>query len=148
MLDTLIISGEIALGKFTQLDLNFDLQERNWIRWAGGKSYLNHLYWNGCMTGRLQQSSIEASESASDTSDQVSKLDAYEFNRLVMWLPIMYRDVYLAYAFNKVALGGRLNTTRAGDVSHQCSLLGISKYRYQQALDRSVNMIKREGGLA
>ena len=136
------------MGKFTQLDLNFDLQERNWIRWAGGKSYLNHLYWNGCMTGRLQQSSIEASECASETSDQVSKLDAYEFNKLVMWLPIMYRNVYLAYVFNKTVLGGKVKTTRAGDVDHQCSLLGITKYRYDDLLDRAVKMIKREGGLA
>ncbi len=136
------------LSNFTQLDLNFDLQERNWIRWAGGKSYLNHLYWNGCMTGRLQQSSIESSESASETSDQVSKLDAYEFNKLVMWLPIMYRKVYLAYAFNKAVLGGNVKTTKAGDIRHQCSILSITPYRYEQLLDRAIVMIKREGGLA
>lgn len=135
------------MSKFTQLDLEFDLQERNWIRWAGGKSYLNHLFWNGCMTGRLQQSSIEASESASDASDQVSKLDAFEFNKLVMWLPVMYRNVYLAYAFNKVSKGGSVKHTKGGDMVHQCSLLGITKYRYEQLLDRAVGMIKREGGL-
>ena len=135
------------MGKFTQLDLNFDLQERNWIRWAGGKSYLNHLYWNGCMTGRLQQSNITQSECASETSDQVSKLDAYEFNKLVMWLPIMYRNVYLAYAFNKAVIAGRVKTTKAGDIRHQCSILSITPYRYEQLLDRAIVMIKREGGL-
>lgn len=137
----------MALSKFTQLDEDFNLQERNWIRWAGGKSYLNHLYWNGCMTGRLQQSSIEASESASDTSDEIAKLDAYVFNQIVQWLPDMYRKVYLAYVFNKAILDGKVKVTRAGDVSHQCSLLGISKYRHEQLLDRAIKMIKREGGL-
>lgn len=137
----------MALSKFTQLDEDFNLQERNWIKWAGGKSYLNHLYWNGCMTGRLQQSSIEASESASDTSDEIAKLDAYVFNQIVQWLPDMYRKVYLAYVFNKAILDGKVKVTRAGDVSHQCSLLGISKYRHEQLLDRAIKMIKREGGL-
>ena len=135
------------MSKFTQLDEDFNLQERNWIKWAGGKSYLNHLYWNGCMTGRLQQSSIEASESASDTSDEIAKLDAYVFNQIVQWLPDMYRKVYLAYVFNKAILDGKVKVTRAGDVSHQCSLLGISKYRHEQLLDRAIKMIKREGGL-
>lgn len=99
------------------------------------------------MTGRLQQSSIEASESASDTSDEIAKLDAYVFNQIVQWLPDMYRKVYLAYVFNKAILDGKVKVTRAGDVSHQCSLLGISKYRHEQLLDRAIKMIKREGGL-
>lgn len=135
------------MGKFTQLNLEFDLQERNWIRWAGGKSYLNHLYWNGCMTGRLQESAIQLSESTSDTSDSIAKLDAYVFNQIVQWMPDMYRKVYLAYVFNKAVLGGSVKTTRAGDIKHQCSLLGMTKYRYEQLLDRAVGMIKREGGL-
>ncbi len=135
------------MGNFTQLNLEFDLQERNWIRWAGGKSYLNHLYWNGCMTGRLQESAIQLSESASDTSDSIAKLDAYVFNQIVQWMPDMYRKVYLAYVFNKAVLGGSVKTTRAGDIKHQCSLLGMTKYRYEQLLDRAVGMIKREGGL-
>jgi len=133
--------------KFTQLDLNFDIQERNWRRWAGGKSYLNHLYWNGCMTGRLQDSAIQLSESASDTSDEIAKLDAYVFNQVVMWLPEMHRKVYLAYVFNKAVLGGKVKATRAGDISHQCALLGLTKYRYEQLLDLAVKMIKRESGL-
>lgn len=135
------------MSKFTQLNLEFDLQERNWMRWAGGKSYLNHLFWNGCMTGRIQESAIQLSESTSDTSDSIAKLDAYEFNKIVQWLPDMYRKVYLAYVFNKAVLGGSVKTTKAGDVSHQCSLLGMTKYRYEQVLDRAVGMIKREGGL-
>lgn len=143
-----IINWEIGLGKFTQLNAEFDLQENNWRRWAGGKSYLNHLYWNGCMTGRLQDSAIQQSESASDTSDGVSKLDAYEFNKLVMWLPEQHKKVYLAYVFNKAVLGGKVKTTRVGDVNHQCSLLGLTKYRYEQLLDRAIVMIKREGVLA
>lgn len=136
------------MPKFTQLDLTFDVQERNWRRWAGGKSYLNHLYWNGCMTGKLQERAIQLSESASDSTDEIAKLDAYVFNQIVQWLPEMYRKVYLAYVFNKAVLGGKVKATRAGDINHQCSLLGISKYRYEQTLDRAVNMIKREGGLA
>lgn len=136
------------MSKFTQLDAEFDLQERNWMKWAGGKSYLNHLYWNGCMTGRLQERAIELSESASDTSDAVSKLDAYVYDQIVRWLPSTYRSVYLAHVFNKAVLGGKIKTTRAGDVHHQCSLLGISKYRYSELLDRAIKMIKREGGLA
>jgi fructose-1,6-bisphosphatase/sedoheptulose 1,7-bisphosphatase-like protein len=136
------------LSKFTQLDAKFDIQENNWRRWAGGKAYLNHLYWNGCMTGRLQESAIQLSESASDSLDEIAKLDAYEFNKIVQWLPDMYRKVYLAYVFNKAVLGGKVRTTRAGDVNHQCSLLGLTKYRYDQLLDRAIGMIKREGGLA
>ena len=136
------------MSKFTQLNAEFDLQENNWRRWAGGKSYLNHLYWNGCMTGKLQERAIQLSESASDTSDQIAKLDAYAFNQIVQWLPQMYQNVYLAYVFNKAVLGGKVKTTRAGDVNHQCSLLGLTKYRYEDLLGRAIGMIKREGGLA
>ena len=135
-----------GLGKFTQLALDFDMQERNWIRWAGGKSYLNHLYWNGCMTGRLQESTIQISESASDTSDQVAVLDAYQFNVVVMWLPEMYRKVYLAYIFNKAVIAGKVKTTKVGDIRHQSQLLGITKYRYDQILHLAIKMIKRRGG--
>ena len=137
-----------GLGKFTQLALDFDLQERNWIRWAGGKSYLNHLYWNGCMTGRLQDRSIQLSESATDSFEEIAKLDAYVFNQFVQWLPELHKKVYLAYVFNKTVLAGSVKTTRAGDIGHQCSLLAITKYRYEQLLDLAVKMIKRESGLA
>ncbi len=133
------------MSNFIQLSLNFDIQERNWIRWAGGKSYLNHLYWNGCMTGRLQESTIQLSESASDTSDEIAKLDAHEFNVVVMWLPDLYRRVYLAHVFNKVVIAGRVKMTKVGDVRHQCQLLGITKYRYEQVLGLAIEMIKRRG---
>lgn len=99
------------------------------------------------MTGKLQERAIQLSESASDTSDEIAKLDAYVFNQIVQWLPEMYRKVYLAYVFNKAVLGGKVKTTKAGDVNHQCALLGISKYKYEQLLDRAIWMIKREGGL-
>ena len=143
------------MSNFIQLSLNFDIQERNWIRWAGGKAYLNHLYWNGCMTGRLQESTIQLSESASDTSDEVAVLDAYEFNILVgggdklrphLGLPKQYRDVYLAHVFNKVVSRGSVENTKAGDIHHQCALLKISKYRYEKFLDLAIKMIKRQGG--
>ena len=100
------------------------------------------------MTGKLQERAIQLSESASDTSDQIAKLDAYAFNQIVQWLPQMYQNVYLAYVFNKAVLGGKVKTTRAGDVNHQCSLLGLTKYRYEDLLGRAIGMIKREGGLA
>lgn len=135
------------VGKFTQLNLEFDVQERNWIRWAGGKSYLAPLWWNGCMTGKLQERAIQLSESASDSQDDIAKLDAHEFNKIVMWLPISYRNVYLAHIFNKVVRGGSIKYTKAGDVSHHCSLLGITRYRYEQLLDLTIKMIKREGCL-
>jgi hypothetical protein len=134
------------LSNFIQLSLNFDIQEKNWIRWAGGKNYLNHLYWNGCMTGRLQESTIELSESASDTSDEIAILDAWQFNVVVMWLPELYRKVYLAHIFNKVVIAGRIKTTKVGEVRHQCQLLGISKYRYDQVLTMTIKMIKCKGG--
>lgn len=134
------------LSNFIQLSLNFDIQEKNWIRWAGGKNYLNHLYWNGCMTGRLQESTIELSESASDTSDEIAILDAWQFNVVVMWLPELYRKVYLAHVFNKAVISGRIKMTKVGDIRHQCQLLGITKYRYDQVLGMTIKMIKRKGG--
>ena len=100
------------------------------------------------MTGRLQESAIQLSESASDSSDVVAKLDAYAFNQIVMWLPASYRNIYLANMFNKSVLGGKVKHTRAGDINHQCLLLGITRYRYEQLLDLAVKMIKRKGGLA
>lgn len=144
----IIYSGENVLGNFTQLDKDFDVQERNWIRWAGGKSYLNHLYWNGCMTGRLEQSCIESSESATESRDQIAKLDAYQFDKLVTWLPKQFKSVYVAHVFNKAVLSGKVKTTRAGDRAHQCDLLGITKYRYDQLLESAIKMIMREGKLA
>ena len=100
------------------------------------------------MTGRLQESATQSNESASDTFDEIASLDAYEFNGLVMWLPKEYRNVYLAYVFNKAVIDGRVKTTKAGDVRHQSQLLGITRYRYDQVLDLAIKMIKRQGGLA
>lgn len=147
------------MGKFSQLDLNFDIQEMNWIRWClrGEYEHRRALFWGDSITGKLMERMVQFSESASDSVIPVYELDAIQFNKLVgsqahrlkpnTGLPDQHRAVYIAYVFNKIRKGGKLSYTKAGDAHHQCSSLGITRHRYDYLLKTAIELMKRRGGL-
>jgi len=143
----MIISREIGLGKFTQLDKDFDVQEENWRRCFVGKGYLLSLWWNGCATGKLEEAFRKEVFVIDEARIEVAKLDAKRFDDLINWLPALQRSVYIADTINKVIKGGKCLYTKASDRTHKQTLLDMTKFRYESLLVSAIHNMKKHGGL-
>jgi hypothetical protein len=133
------------LSKFRISD-SFEFQEANWRRWANGKDYLPAT--EVCLTGKLMLDfKQENFEIDSEAPPVVFPLEAEIFEGLVVWLPKIHRDVYIAENLNKVLKRHRFVFTKPNAVIHKQNLLGLSKYRYENILEVAVRMLKRHGGL-
>ena len=134
------------MGNFLQLGLDFEMQENNWLRWARGRDYLPQSY--TCITARLIHSMVQSRFAIDgDSQAEIAKLDALEFEKLVIWLPAAFRSVYLAHNLNKVLKGKTFKFAKSDDIVHKRNLLGISKYQYEADLSRAIHLLKRHGGL-
>lgn len=133
------------MSKFRISD-SFAFQEWNWCRWANGKDYLPMT--EVCLTGKLvtdfKQESFEIDTEAPPV---IYPLDAVEFERLVVWLPKLHREVYVAENLNKVLKRTKFIYTKPNAIAHKQGLLGLSKYRYEHLLETAIKMLKRHGGL-
>lgn len=132
------------MGKFTQLGLDFGAQERNWIK--GGQQWYCP---KNCVDSLeiLRKHLVRRADSATTYSVPIADLDFHDFDRLVQWLPLLQRKIYIAeniraYFNPKTGFKRLIPRDR-----NPWDFLGVSKFIYERTLNDAIANIKYRGEL-
>lgn len=112
-----------------------------WLRWGRGKDYLPPSF--RCPLGFLYLPPRGDLEARLYKPVPINFLEALEFERIVVGLPVKHRQAFVMYHLDRAHINGRIvEKKRTG--YEIARLLGVHRSRYYVLLTQAHNMVFRD----